>query len=300
MITPPYLQKGDTIAIVAPAGKISKERIIPSVEILKRHGFRVKLGEHIFNTNFQFAGTNEQRLEDLQKALNDVSVKAILCARGGYGTIHLINKLNFYEFTKSPKWLIGFSDITILHNQLNNLGFSSIHGPMATHFNLQTNNNESVEQLLKLISGATIKYQTEAHQLNRHGETSAEIVGGNLAILYSLLGTKFDIETAGKILFIEDIGEYLYNIDRMIHSLKLAGKFEKLSGLIVGDFSDVKDNSTPFGKSAYKIIDDAVSKYNFPICYGFPSGHEKKNLPLILGNNWKLEVTNRGTNLITI
>ncbi len=291
MNTLPCLNKGGKARIVAPAGKIAREHVMPAVDWLNSQGFRVEMGQHVFARHFQFAGTDRQRLEDLQSALDDPDTDVIICSRGGYGTIRIIDQLDFSKFMQYPKWVIGFSDITILHNRLNLLGIPSVHGAMPRYFFDENGNpSESLNTIFDFLLGKKPDYKLPPGSFNRNGNATAGLVGGNLSIICSLLGTKYELETDGKILFIEDIDEYLYHTDRMMHQLKLAGKLQRLAGLVVGSFSGMKDNSTPFGKTAYEIIRDAVDDYNFPVYFGFPAGHTKRNLALVLGMEWELDV----------
>jgi muramoyltetrapeptide carboxypeptidase len=287
MIIPSYLKKGDKIGIVATARKISKEELQPAIDILTNWGLEVVLGKNLFNADSQFSGTDDERADDLQMMLDDASVKAVISARGGYGTIRIIDKLDFTAFKKQPKWIIGYSDITVLHSHIHNLGFETIHATMPVNF---TKNAEATETLRKALFGEMVNYEIETHSLNRKGIAEGELVGGNLSLLYALSGSISDIETKGKILFIEDLDEYLYHIDRMMMQLKRAGKLNDLAGLIVGGMTDMKDNLIPFGKSAKEIIKDAVKEYNFPVCFNFPGGHIDKNLALYFGRKVKLNV----------
>jgi len=298
MKTPLPIKPGDKIRIVSPAGKVAEKYVLPAVEWLTRQGYKVELGKHVFDTHFQFAGTDNDRLEDLQTALDDPETSAIICSRGGYGTVRIIDKIDFSGFRKNPKWLVGFSDITILHAAINQLGIATIHGAMPRFF-FDDNGvaNENLASLMQLLKGNPAEYNFEPQPENRQGSCTAGIVGGNLSIIVSLLGTKYEIDTRGKILFIEDIDEYLYHTDRMMHQLKLAGKFNKLAGLLVGDFTDVKDNESPFGKTVYEIIAEAVAEFDYPVCFGFPAGHDKRNLALAFGMNWKLEVSEQKAGL---
>jgi len=299
MIVPPYLKEGDKIRVVAPAGKSKKEFVLPAVEWLRSLGYQAVAGEHVLDDFNQFAGSDEGRLTDLQEALDDSEAKAIICARGGYGTARIADRLDFTAFLKHPKWIAGFSDITVLHNRLNKLGIASIHGPMLRHFPKPGGSiSESVKSLFAILKGEKPVYKTEPATLNRPGKAKAELVGGNLSIIYSLTGTPYGLKTDGKILFIEDIGEYLYHTDRMMHSLKLGGKLEHLTGLVVGGFTKMKDNRTAFGMDAYGIISEAVKDYNYPVCFGFPAGHGKKNLALAFGMEWELKVTESGVRLM--
>lgn len=296
--TPPPIKPGDKIRIVSPAGKVAEKYVLPVVEWLTQQGYKVELGKHVFDTHFQFAGTDDERLEDLQTALDDPETAAIICSRGGYGTVRIIDKLDFSGFRKHPKWLVGFSDITILHAAINKLGIATIHGAMPRFFfDENGQSNENLDSLMQLLKGNPVEYKIETQPENRTGSCTAGIVGGNLSIMVSLLGTKYEIDTRGKILFIEDIDEYLYHTDRMMHQLKLAGKLDNLVGLVVGDFTDVKDNESPFGKTVHEIIAEAVVDYNYPVCFGFPAGHDKRNLALAFGMNWSLEVSEQKVGL---
>jgi muramoyltetrapeptide carboxypeptidase len=299
MILPSPLKPGSKIRIVSPAGKIDDKYVMPAAEWLQNQGYRVELGAHVFSHYFQFAGTDAQRLRDLQEAFDDPDCSAILCSRGGYGTVRIIDKLHFSNFLENPKWLIGFSDITILHSCLNNYGVPTIHGVMPRYFFDENNNpTENLITLMELLTGKGIGYTVEPSESNRTGSAKAELVGGNLSIISSLQGTFYDLETEGKILFLEDIDEFLYHTDRMIHQLKLSGKLDNLAGLILGDFSDMKDNDSPFGKNVHEIILEAVEDLNYPVCFGFPAGHEEKNLALLFGREWEMNVTSAGTNLV--
>lgn len=298
MKTPPYLTSGSKISIVSPAGKTDEKHVLPAAQWLRNQGFQVELGKHVFSRHFQFAGTDAQRLEDLQNALDDPETDAILCSRGGYGTVRIINQLDFSAFKNSPKWLIGFSDITILHSCLNGLGFSTIHGVMPRHFFEENGKaSENLESLMQLLSDEKPAFSFSNAESNRPGKINGELVGGNLSIISSLQGTKYELDTEGKILFLEDIDEFLYHTDRMMYQLKLSGKLDNLGGLILGDFTDMKDNESPFGKNVHEIIREAVQDFNYPVAFGFPAGHDKKNLALAFGQNWALDVTNKEATL---
>jgi muramoyltetrapeptide carboxypeptidase len=290
--TPPYLQKGDIIGLVCPAGYMASEKVQACANTLQQWGYHVKIGSTVGSTSENyFSGTREERLNDFQQMLDDDEVKGILCARGGYGTTHIIDELNFKKFREKPKWIIGFSDITILHCHLYAKYYiSSLHAPMAAAFNEDESANEYLESLKKALEGRKIKYQTAPFEFNKKGEGIGELVGGNLALLTHIAGSDSDIKTKGRILFLEDTGEYLYNIDRMLYQLKRSGKLSKLAGLIIGGFSDSKDTERPFGKNAYEIIHDVVKKYDYPVCYGFPVSHEKENYALKVGVGYKLKV----------
>lgn len=289
MRTPPTLKKGDKIGIVAPAGKVSKESILPALNKFHEWGLEIQLGKNIFNTHNQFAGTDEERIADLQQMLDDTSIKLIISARGGYGTLRIIDKLDFSNFCKHPKWIVGYSDITVLHAHIhNNFGIETVHAVMPSTFE---KNAEAVESLRKVIFNEPISYQLPPTKLNRVGDTEGIVVGGNLSMLYALSASKSNVDTKGRLLFIEDLNEYLYHIDRMMVSLKHAGTFNNIAGLIVGGMSDMKDSTTPFGKTAEEIIYEAVSDYNYPVCFNFPAGHIEKNLALVLGRKARFSVS---------
>ena len=298
MKTPPFLTPGAKIRIVTPAGKCTGEQVMPAVNWLRENGYQVEPGRNIFGQYFQYSGVDQDRLSDLQEALDDPEAKAIICTRGGYGTIRLIDQLDFSRFRKHPKWLVGYSDITVLHNRLHLSGFPSIHGAMCRSFFPENGlPSDTLLSLMDLLRGDKPDYDIVPSPLNHPGTETARLVGGNLSLLYSLIGTPYDLDTAGKILFIEDIGEYLYHIDRMMVSLRLSGKLKYLAGLVVGQFSEVKDNEEPYGKSVEEIILDAVRDYNFPVCFNFPAGHGQSNLALRLGSVWKLKVTDNQCSL---
>ncbi len=289
----PLLKPGNKIRIVAPAGKIKPERILPAADWLSKQGYEVELGKHVFATDYQYAGTDQHRLNDLQEALNDKTCAAIICARGGYGVVRLLDKIDFKAFKRNPKWLIGYSDITALHLAINNLDFASIHGTMPPYFfDEQGNANENLTSLIKMLRGEHSNYTFKTKVPQRTGVAEAQLIGGNLSLITSLIGTKYEINTHNKILFIEDIDEYLYHIDRMMHHLKLAGKLENLAGLLVGDFTEIKDNDDPFGKTVEEIIWEAVSDYDFPVSFGLKAGHDEKNLALAFGKPCTLSVNN--------
>lgn len=291
---PPYLEPGDTVTIVATARKISKEELEPAVSLLESYGLQVALGNHIFESHHQFAGTDRQRAEDLQRAINDPNIKAIIVARGGYGTVRIIDMVDTEPLKKSPKWLVGYSDVTVLHSALHKLGIASIHGTMPINF---LKHEASTQSLKQLLFGEVFSYEVPAHPLNRPGQARGEIVGGNLSLLYALAATPTDLDTRGKILFIEDLDEYLYHIDRMMMQLKRSGKLAQLGGLIVGGMSDMKDNTVPYGQTAEQIIAEAVSEYPYPVCFGFPAGHTDENMALYFGREASLQTGLNGTTL---
>ena len=284
MLTPDYLKKGDKIAIVSPGKNILESQVTSAIKKLNEWGLEVVLGSHIYQSFNQFAGTDEQRAEDLQKMLDDDSVKAILCARGGYGTNRIIEKLNFDRFINAPKWLIGYSDITVLHSFIHNkFNVETLQATMPLNFPANGKDNEAIISLKNALFGQKIEYNIGTHQLNRKGTARGILTGGNLSVLYSLQGTDIALAPRDKILFIEDINEYLYHIDRIMFNFKLSGKLAGLNGLIVGGMSEMKDDKPAFGKTAYEIISEAVSGYNYPVCYDFPAGHIENNLALIFG-----------------
>ena len=286
MITPPYLQKGDTIAIVATARKNIDDNLKPAIEWLKNWGLNVKIGSTIGLDQNQLAGTDEQRAADFQAQMDNPNIKAIWCVRGGYGTVRMIDLLDFSKFKQNPKWVIGFSDVTVLHNHLNTMGFKSIHAIMPVSAKAS---EQAKETLRKALFGEKLDYEIDTHNLNRFGTASGEIVGGNLSILYSLLGSKSAINCDNKILFIEDLDEYLYHIDRMMMNLKRCGCLEKLKGIIVGGMVKMKDNDIPWGKNELEIIQDVTKNLNIPVIYNFPAGHIQDNRALILGAKITME-----------
>lgn len=290
---PPYLKPGDTVAIVAPSG-ILKNRtteIEQAKTLLKSWGLYPVVGKHVFKQNNHFAGTDAERCEDFQNALDDPKIKAIWCARGGYGAVRILDKLNYTKFKNKPKWIIGYSDITALHNQVHNLGFESLHAMMCTSLQDGSENiKETISTFKTALFGNPINYILEGSKYNKVGSVSAPLVGGNLSILYSMLGSNTSIDTSEKILFIEEIGEYEYSIDRMLQSLKRAGYFTNCKGVIVGDISKIRKNTTLWGSPVQQLILDALSEYNFPIAFNMPAGHEKDNRALILGRTVDLVV----------
>lgn len=292
IITPQYLKSGDTIGLVCPAGYMPIEKVQSCITALQQWGYNVRTGNTVGSASENyFSGTDEERLNDLQQMMDDDSVQAILCARGGYGLTRIVDKINFKKFREQPKWIIGFSDVTILHSHIcTNYGISTLHAPMAGAFNDPEQENKFLMSLRKALEGRKIAYHADVHPFNRRGEAVGELVGGNLALLTHCIGTDSDLKTKGKILFIEDVGEFLYNVDRMMYQLKRADKFKKLAGLIVGGFTDLKDTDRPFGQTAEEIIRDAVSDYNFPVCFGFPVSHGKENYALKIGVGYKLKV----------
>ena len=288
MISPKFLQKNDTVGIVSTARKISLEEIKPAIELLESWKLNMKVGKTIGLEENQFAGTDEQRREDFQDMLDDDEVNAIWCARGGYGTVRIIDALDFSKFKKQPKWLVGYSDVTVLHSHIYDLGFETIHATMP--INISKISPEALRSLKNALFGNDLSYDIKSDRLNKVGKTVGELVGGNLSMLYSLLGSETSIDTRGKILFIEDLDEYLYHIDRMMQNLKRNGYFEELKGLIFGSMSNMNDNDIPFGRTAKEIIFDTCRAYDFPICFNFPAGHVDDNRALIFGRTLQLAV----------
>src|SRR3954464_8918765 len=300
MITiPEYLKHGDTIAVICPSGYMPYENMETCLQVLEQWGFRVKKGKTLGSHFNYFSGTDEERLSELQQTLDDIEVKAIFCARGGYGLSRIIDKIDFTAFLKNPKWIIGYSDITILHSHIfNNYNIASLHSPMAAAFNDGGNETKYVQSLLEAITGKYLEYHSKPYKFNKQGIATGKLVGGNLCLLAHLIGSLSSLDTKGKILFIEDIGEYIYNIDRLMLQLQRAGKLFDLAGLIVGSFTDMKDTVIPFGASVYDIIYDIVKDYNYPVCFNFPVGHTQENVALKHGIIHSFEVAENGVFLI--
>jgi muramoyltetrapeptide carboxypeptidase len=297
---PPCLNKGDKIAIVSPAGKIEKQIVERGADLLSDQGFIVEIGEHAFDTYGVFAGSDEARAADLQKAINDKTIKAIFCSRGGYGSLRIQQRLNWSAFFKKPKWLIGFSDITVFHAYLTKHKIASVHGVMPAFFERDGILTDSFISTISALRGDLPQYSVDPHSLNRSGKDEGVLTGGNLSIIHNLRGTPLDISPKGKILFIEDTSEYHYHLDRMMTNLKAGRVLEQISGLIVGSFTDMKDGETPYGKSAYEIIHEAVAGYRYPVVFNFPAGHRLPNYPLIMGGRILLIVTSNEVTINTI
>jgi muramoyltetrapeptide carboxypeptidase len=301
LITPPYLQKGDTVAIVAPAGILTnrKDVINQAKELAESWGLHVVYGKHLFDTAGHFSATDEERAEDFQKAMDNPNIKAIWAGRGGYGTVRILDRLDYTKFKESPKWVIGYSDITALHSHLNTLGYETIHAMMGTSLG---DDAEKIVQTLKSfkksIFGKKLSYSLVSVKENRTGTGEGQLIGGNLALLSSMLGSESQMNADGKILFIEEVGEYKYSMDRMLQSLKRAGYFEKCKGIIVGDISNIKTNSTKWGSSMKQLILDVVAEYDFPVLFDFPAGHEADNRALIFGRTIEMNVTKKGISTV--
>lgn len=298
MITPPYLKKGDKVGLVATARKVSATEMQPAIHQLEKWGLEVVEAPHLYAAYHQFAGEDEQRAADLQQMLDDKNIKAILCARGGYGTVRIIDRLDFTAFRKSPKWIIGYSDITVLHAHIQqNFGIETMHAVMPLDFSPRGFTHLGTQTLRDALSGQQISCVTAHHPLNREGSAKAEIVGGNLSILYSLTGTSSQLKTEGRILFMEDLDEYLYHIDRMMMNLKRSGMLSGLKGLIVGGMTRMNDNKVPFGKTAEQIIAEAVADQAYPVAFGFPAGHMAEQCALIMGRKATLKVDAKKSSL---
>ncbi len=288
---PPYLRPGNTIGIVCPAGYMPYERAQTCIDTLQLWGYTVKVGKTLGSQFHYFSGTDEERLQDIQIMLDDTTVNAVLCGRGGYGVSRIIDRIDFTAFNKNPKWVIGYSDITVLHSHLfNKLNIASIHSPMAAAFNDGGAENEFIQSLHKALTGQKATYTASNHALNRHGVEEGQLVGGNLSLFAHLVGSASQTDTAGKILFLEDVGEYIYNVDRMFIQLKRAGMLDNLAGLVIGSFTEMKDTIIPFGQEVYDSIYDKVKEYSYPVCFDFPIGHTDKNYALTIGAMYKLSV----------
>lgn len=300
-IFPKSLKKGDKIAIISPAGSVEPAQLEKGLEMIKSKGYEPVLGENLytkFSKGYNYAGTESERLKDINWALNDSEISAIWTSRGGYGCQHLLEGLNLKEFAKNPKWYIGYSDNTVIQSYLLKKGFVSIHGQTikTSSFGVTT---ESYDLIFDILKGKKPEYSLKSHQLDRKGNIEGELIGGNLALIYALLGTKYSFDFNDKILFIEEIGEKFYALDRMMMSLELAGVFKKIKGLIIGgmtNMGDEKDNSQyeeSYDKFAFKLISDRISKYDFPVVFGFPNGHIKDNRPLIIGSEIKMMIDDK-------
>ncbi len=301
MIQPPFLQPTDTIGIVATGRRVSPADIEKSLDIFKSWGLQVKLSPNIFSTQHSYlAGVDNERLPDLQAMLDDPTIKAIICARGGYGTARILDQIDFTGFRKSPKWVVGFSDITALHQSLFVRGFQSIHGPMPIQFSRE-DADLSIESLRQILFGTTPQIVAPGNAANKPGVATGRMVGGNLSLLSSVLGTADAPDTTGAILVIEEIGEYWYKIDRMIVQLKRAGKFDKLAGLVIGYFTDMTDDAAiSFGEKIERIVHNHTRQFNFPIGFNFPAGHENPNIAWKHGSYMQLQVTLNGSTLTPI
>jgi muramoyltetrapeptide carboxypeptidase len=290
MTTPEYLTSGDTIGIIAPARKIAPEEVSFFQQKAHEWGLTVKTGSHLFGSHFQYSGTDRERAEDLQEMINNPEVKAIICARGGYGSLRTLELTDFAPLIRKPRWIAGFSDITVFHSYINRFtGMECLHSMMPLNFAKEFD-RESAESLRKALFGKHLKYTFPAHPLNRPGAAEGELVGGNLSILCSLNGTSYFPDVRNRVLFIEDVDEYLYHIDRMMLNLLHSGVFNKIRGLVVGGLTRIRDNEIPFGRSAEEIIAEITARFSFPVCFGFPAGHQAQNKTLIFGRQTHIRV----------
>ncbi len=295
MKKPENLKKGDTIMILATARK-HLSSLEPTFNLLKNWGLEVKLGKTIGQEYHQLSGKDEIRIKDFQEAINDPNIKAIWCVRGGYGTVKIIDELDFSALLENPKWIIGYSDVTVLHSHLNNLGLETLHATMP--INIDKNSEDSKETLRKAVFGEQLSYQIPTDSLGIKGKGKGQLIGGNLSIIYSLMGSNSSIETKGKILFLEDLDEYLYHIDRMMMNLKRCGYLKNLNGIIVGGMTSMKDNEIPWGKDAYQIILEHSKDLKIPVIFNFPAGHIPDNRALIMGRNVALDVNEETTTVV--
>lgn len=291
---PPYIHHDACFGIVAPSGCIQREAIDRCRSLLLSLGYRCKIGEHVYDVDGVFAGKDLDRQRDFQNMIDDPEVQVVLCARGGYGAVRTMTGVNWDRFKEQPKWIVGYSDVTYIHQVLQVEQQYSIHGVMCSGFFENEGLSPSASILLEMLNGKPTVQKIDSHHFNRCGDVEAPIVGGNLSMIYSAMGTDYDINTDGKILFIEDLCEYTYHLDRMMMSMKIAGKLNKLAALVVGQMSDFKEGSTPFGKSQYEVIADVVSDYDFPVCYNFPIGHVGLNIPVKIGMQARLDVAEDG------
>ncbi len=297
-IIPPYLKPGSTIGITCPSSFVSHERIAFAIEVLQRWGFNIMVGKTVGIKQTYLSGTDEERLADLQMMLNDDDIDAVLMGRGGYGMSRIIDSIDFTRFLQRPKWICGFSDIIVLQNHLQVVhNTASIHGPMCGAFKPETEQLDYMQSLRKALTGEELYYNIPPSAFNRTGTAEAVLTGGNLSILAHLTGSVSELDADGKILFIEDIGEHLYNIDRLMLNLKRAGKLDKLKGLVVGSFNDLEDTEKPFGQTVEQIITDKVKEYDYPVAFNFECGHDTVNYAICLGMKYRLVVETVKTTL---
>jgi muramoyltetrapeptide carboxypeptidase len=300
-MTPKYLTKNSTIGITCPSGYVSAERVAYAIVVLEKWGFKTVVGKTVGNEYHYFSGDDATRLADLQQMLDDPNIDAILMGRGGYGLSRIIDQIDFTNFIKQPKWICGFSDITVLHSHIQaQFGIPTLHSPMCGAFKPETEETDYILSLRKALTGESLHHCFDPSPHNRIGEVEGIVVGGNLAMLAHLTGSVSQIDTDGKILFIEDIGEHLYHIDRMLYNLKRSGQLSQLKGLIVGSFTDTEDTDRPFGQTLEEIITDKVKEYDFPVCFGFACGHDEVNYTLVLGATYQLSVGEMGTGLALV
>ena len=296
MIQPPFLQPGDTIYITAPAKAIEESVVLEAKKTLETWGLIVRIAPHCLGRAAYFSGTDAERLADFQHGLDDPSIKAILCARGGYGCVRIVEELDWTAFQQNPKWIVGFSDVTVFHQKINQLGVESIHGIMPLGFT--EGSMEAKETLHKALFGESIILEASPVKENRMGTAKGSLIGGNMTIIYSLIGTELSYTFKNKILFIEDIGEHIYKVDRMLHAFKLAGIFNQISGLILGGFTEMEDTDVPFGKTIEALMSEQVSNLGIPVAFNFPIGHISDNQAVVVGRSVVLKVTEEKTTLL--
>lgn len=283
------LKKGDAVAVISTARKVSPSELDFAITKIKSWGLNVCFGNNLFKNHHQFSGTAQERAEDLQWALDDNNIKAVFFARGGYGSVHVVDYVDWQIFKTNPKWLIGFSDITVFHSHVHQcFNTTTLHAAMPITY--PQNTDEAIKNIRDILFGENVSYKFEGHSFNKNGTVNSVVVGGNLSILYSLLGSKSQLNTDGKILFLEDLDEYLYHIDRMMQALKRSGMLQNLSGLMIGGMNGMNDNTIPFGKTAEEIIRDVVSEYTYPVAFNIPAGHVNDNLPLLFGEKVNFSV----------
>lgn len=292
---PPYLKKGDTIGILATARKVDIAPLQPAINLLKSWGLNVVIGKTVGLDDNQLAGQDWQRATDFQQMLDNPSIKAIWSAKGGYGTVRMIDRLNFTKFKQNPKWIVGFSDLTVMHSHINNFDIATLHSIACISVSGAT--HEAIEGLNKGLFGGKIEYTLPAHAYNKTGKAHGELIGGNLSVLYSIIGSPSEANYKGKIIFIEDLDEYLYHIDRMMMNLERNGYFKEVKGIIIGGMTKMRDNDIPWGHDALQIIQDITKEYNIPICFNFPAGHIKDNRALVFGKQITLDVTATSTKI---
>lgn len=290
---PEYLKKGDTVGILATARKIDLATLQPGIKLLESWGLKVVIGKTIGKEQNQLAGADWQRATDFQEMLDNPNIKAIWAAKGGYGTVRIVDRIDFTNFKKKPKWIVGFSDVTVMHSHINNMDIGTLHAIMA--ISAKTASPEAIESFRKALFGEKLEYHIPHHNFNKNGKASGELVGGNLSVLYSIQGSKSAVDMKGKILFLEDLDEYLYHIDRMMMNMKRNGSLDGVKGIIIGGMTSMNDNDIPWGKDALEIIQDIVKDYKIPVAYNFPAGHIKDNRALILGKTVTLEINDKET-----
>lgn len=293
---PPYLTKGDTVGILATARKVDLAPLQPAIALLKSWGLNVVIGKTIGLSDNQLAGADWQRATDFQEMLDNPKIKAIWCAKGGYGTVRIVDRLDFTKFKKKPKWFVGFSDATVLHSHINNFDIATLHALVGISVARAT--PEAIESFRKALFGEKLSYSLPAHKFNHPRKATGELIGGNLSVLYSIMGSKSEADYKGKIIFIEDLDEYLYHIDRMMMNLERNDYFKNVKGIIIGGMTKMRDNDIPWGHDALDIIQDITKEYKIPICFNFPAGHIQDNRALVMGKQITLDVTPAGTKII--